>query len=57
MKLFLVQSLQTASIEAMHSQIRLFEDAHRYINNKKGSILHAKMQHRSTVHINSINLG
>ena len=23
--------------EAMHSQIRLFEDAHRYINNKKGS--------------------
>ena len=43
--------------EAMHSQIRLFEDAQRYINNKKGSISHAKMQHRSTVHINSINLG
>ena len=43
--------------EAMHSQIRLFEDAHRYINKKKGSSSHAKMQHRSTVHINSINLG
>ena len=43
--------------EAMHSQIRLFEDAHRYINNKKGSSSHARMQHRSTVHINSINLG
>ena len=43
--------------EAMHSQIRLFEYAHRYINNKKGSSSHARMQHRSTVHINSINLG
>ena len=42
--------------EAMHSQIRLFEDAHRYINNKKGSSSHAKMQHRSIVHINSINI-
>ena len=42
--------------EAMHSQIRLFEDAHRCINNKKGSSSHAKIQHRSTVHINSINL-
>ena len=27
--------------EAMHSQIRLFEDAHRYINNQKGSSSHA----------------
>ena len=43
--------------EAMHSQIRLFEDAHRYVNNQKGSNSHAKMQHRSTVHINSVNLG
>ena len=43
--------------EAMHSQIRLFEDAHRYINNKKSSDSHAAMQHKSTVHLNSINLG
>ena len=43
--------------EAMHSQIRLFEDAHRYINNKKGSDSHARMQHRSTVHLNSVNIG
>ena len=43
--------------ESMHSQIRLFEDAHRYINNKKGSISHKNMQHRSTVHLNSLNLG
>ena len=34
--------------EAMHSQIRLFEDAHRYINNQKGSASHASMQHKST---------
>ena len=43
--------------EAMHSQIRLFEETHRYVNNKKGSNSHAKMQHRSTVHLNSVNLG
>ena len=43
--------------EAMHSQIRLFEDAHRYINNQKGSSSHARMQHRSTVHLNSVNIG
>ena len=43
--------------ESMHSQIRLFEDAHCYINNKKGSISHKNMQHRSTVHLNSLNLG
>ena len=43
--------------EAMHSQIRLFEDAHRYINNQKGSASHASMQHKSTVHINAINFG
>ena len=43
--------------ESMHSQIRLFEDAHHYINNKKGSISHKNMQHRSTVHLNSLNLG
>ena len=43
--------------EAMHSQIRHFEEAHRYINNKKGSTSHARMQHRSTVHLNSINFG
>ena len=44
-------------IEAMHSQIRLFEEAHRYLNNKKGSTSHAKMQHKTTVHLNSINFG
>ena len=43
--------------EAMHSQIRLFEEAHRYLNNKKGSTSHAKMQHKTTVHLNSINFG
>ena len=43
--------------EAMHSQIRLFEEAHRYVNNKKSSNSRAKMQHRSTVHLNSVNLG
>ena len=43
--------------EAMHSQILHFEEAHRYINNKKGSTSHARMQHRSTVHLNSINFG
>ena len=42
--------------EAMHSQIRLFEDAHRYINNKKGSVSHAAMQHKSTDPLNSIDL-
>ena len=43
--------------ESMHSQIRLFEESHRYLNNKKGSESHAKMQHKSCVHINSLNLG
>ena len=43
--------------ESMHSQIRLFEESHRHLNNKKGSESHAKMQHKSCVHINSINLG
>ena len=43
--------------EAMHSQIRLFEEAHRYLNYKKGSTSHAKMQHKTTVHLNSINFG
>ena len=43
--------------EAMHSQIRLFEESHRYLNNQKGSDSHAKMQHKSTVHINSLNIG
>ena len=42
--------------EAMHSQIRLFEDAHRYINNKKGSSSHARMQHRS-IHSKSEQIG
>ena len=41
--------------ESMHSAIRLFEDCHRYVNKKKGSKSHALMQHRSVVHLNSIN--
>ena len=41
--------------ESMHSAIRLFEDCHRYVNKKKGSKSHAKMQHKSVVHLNSIN--
>lgn len=42
----------TRQCEAMHSQIRLFEESHRYLNNQKGSISHVKMQQKSTVHIN-----
>ena len=43
--------------ESMHSQIKYFEDSHRYLNNKKGSQSHAQMQHKSVVHLNSLNLG
>ena len=43
--------------ESMHSAIRLFEQSHKYLNNKKGSKSHQKMQQKSTVHINSLNLG
>ena len=43
--------------ESMHSQLRLFEEAHKYLNNKKGSKSHKEMQQKSVVHINSLNLG
>ena len=45
------------SVEAMHSQIRQFEESHHYTNHKYGSNSHAKSQHKSTVHINSLNIG
>ena len=43
--------------ESMHSQIKYFEGGHRYLNNKKGSQSHSDMQHKSVVHLNSLNLG
>ena len=42
--------------ESMHSAIRLFEQHHKYFNSKKGTEGHKKMQQKSTVHINSLNL-
>ena len=45
------------SVEAMHSQIRQFEESHHYTNHRYGSSSHAKSQHKSTVHINSLNIG
>ena len=43
--------------ESMHSAIRLFEQHHKYFNSKKGTKGHKKMQQKSTVHINRLNLG
>ena len=43
--------------ESMHSQIKYFEGGHRYLNNKKGSQSHSDMQHKSVVHLNSLNIG
>ena len=43
--------------EAIHSQYRIFEEKHGYRNNNKNSATHAKMQHKSMVHFNSLNLG
>ena len=43
--------------EAMHSQYRIFEDNHGYKNNNKNSTTHARMQHKSMIHFNSLNLG
>ena len=42
--------------ESVHSQIRQFEESHHYKNLKFGSESQARSQHKSTVHINSINL-
>ena len=41
---------------AMHSQHRQFEESHHYKNLKFGSESHARSQHKSIVHINSINI-
>ena len=43
--------------EAIHSQYIIFEERHGYKNNQKNSESHKKMQHRSMVHFNSLNLG
>ena len=43
--------------EAMHSQYRIFEEKHGYKNNNKNSATHKKMQHKSMIHFNSLNLG
>ena len=43
--------------EAMHSQYRIFEERHGYRNNNKNSDTHKKMQHKSMIHINSLNWG
>ena len=45
------------AVEAMHSQIKQFEERHHYKNHKYGSCSKAHSQHKSTVHINSLNLG
>ena len=41
----------------MHSQYRIFEENHGYKNNKKNSATHIRMQHKSMIHFNSLNLG
>ena len=43
--------------EAMHSQYRIFEEKHGYKNNNKNSDTHKKMQRKSMIHFNSLNLG
>ena len=43
--------------EAMHPQYRIFEEKHGYKNNNKNSDTHKKMQQKSMVHFNSLNLG
>ena len=45
------------AVEAMHSQIKQFEERHHYKNHKYGSCSKAHSQHKSTHHINSLNLG
>ena len=44
------------SVESMHSQLRQFDESHHYKNLKFGSESHARSQHKSIVHINSINI-
>ena len=42
--------------ESMHSQLWKFEESHHYKNLKFGSESHARSQHKSILHINSINI-
>ena len=43
--------------EATHSSLRKFEEDHFYVRKHIGTEEQKKMQHKSTVHFNSINLG
>ena len=43
--------------EAVHSALRFHDEAHGYTINMKGSPMHMKQQHRSSVSFNSRNLG
>ena len=42
--------------ESMHSQLRQFEESHHYKNLKFECETHAEAQHKSIVHINSLNI-
>ena len=43
--------------EAVHSQLRMFEERHYYKRNNKESAGHAKAQHSCIVFFNSVALG
>ena len=43
--------------EAVHSQLRMFEEQHQYKCNNKDSTGHAKAQHNCIVFFNSVALG
>ena len=43
--------------EAVHSQLRMFEERHQYKRNNKESAGHAKAQHNCIVFFNSVALG
>ena len=42
--------------ESMHSQLRQFEESHHYKNLKFECETHAEAQHKSIVHLNSLNI-
>ena len=44
-------------VESTHSRLRIFEERHNYKINHKGTPMHKKLQHKSIVHFNSLNLG
>ena len=44
-------------MEAVHSQLRMFEERHQYRRNNKESDGHAKAQHNCIVFFNSVALG